>query len=123
MLFFMPIPYSNDIREKVINAIKSGGKQKNVAKRFGISERTVRRYWKFYKENKNIQPKKPTQTKPRKVDYKEIEKFVLQNPNIMIKEINQRFNIKHAWNILQKLGFTRKKNIFFLQRKKSRTKK
>lgn len=58
-------PYSQDLRQKVIAAIKSGKSNAEVARTFDISLSTVKRYCKQWKEQGHLHPK-PIPGRPSK---------------------------------------------------------
>jgi transposase len=49
----MPIPYSNDLRDKVIDLLKKGKKQSDVAKLLNIDKSTIYRWNIRYKKEGN----------------------------------------------------------------------
>jgi transposase len=49
--------YSQDLRERVIRAVDQGISQKQGARIFGVSEPTVKRYLKLWRETGNLAPK------------------------------------------------------------------
>lgn len=116
----MPTPVSIDLRQKIVVSLKNGSLQRNVAKRFKVSLSTVKRISTKIKHNQDIKPKKPVKTRPRKINYEEVKKFVEENPDKIFKEINRYFCMQNAQYILKILGFTRKKKHFFLLRKEGR---
>ena len=92
--FYMSTSYSLDLREKVIQTLENGSLQRNVAKRYKISLRTVQRYWRQYKETRNIQPKPFHKNKDKiKVDNDKIIDFIEQNKNSTLKEIAKKMNV------------------------------
>ena len=70
-----------------------GSLQRNVAKRFKISERTVRRYWKLHREKADLYPKKPVKTRPNKVDWNQVLEFVKNHNDKTLREIGENFKI------------------------------
>ena len=74
-------PYSVDLRERVIKKVNDGRKHSDVPGMFRIGVATVRTWVKLQKEVGSVLPKKPTITKPRKVDYSKIQEYIEQNPD------------------------------------------
>lgn len=104
-------PYSKDLREKVINYLKTGAKQKITAKIFGLHHNTVNRWWSRYKKEGNFLAR----TRPgalRKLNVDSLAKFIDQNSNCKLLDIAKKFNITEAWAsvMLKKLGYSYKKN-------------
>jgi transposase len=114
----MSTSYSLDLRTKVITALKNGSLQRNVAKRFKISLSTVKRYWKLYKENGDIKPKKRVNSWKRKVNYDEVIFFVKNNSDKTLQEIGENFKItaRSVFYILRAMNFTFKKSRFYTKK-------
>ena len=70
------MPYSLDLTQKVINFVENGGTITKAAHTFGIGRTSIYRWW--------YRPKlSATKVKSRqiKLDWKELEKDVKQNPD------------------------------------------
>jgi transposase len=50
-------PYSKDLRLRVLAAIDRGMPRKEVARVFGVSEPTIRRYLRLRRESGDVEPK------------------------------------------------------------------
>lgn len=103
-------PYSKDLREKVINYLNKGTKQRVAAKIFGLHHNTVNRWWSRYKKELNFLARiRPGAL--RKLNIDGLTKFVEQNSNCMLSDIAKKFNITEAWAsvMLKKLGYSYKK--------------
>jgi transposase len=103
-------PYSIDLRKKVIEYIKKRNSQKSASKIFGIHKNTINRWCIRYKTEGILAPKIRLGFKS-KVNKKELEEFVKNNPNTKLSEAGIKFGIS-AWQvgrILKKLGFSYKK--------------
>ena len=110
----MPKPYSKDLRIRVVNRVKESKElHQQIADNFGIGVATLRRWIQLYKETGSVEHKVPVVTRPRKVDYKKIQKFVEKNPDKTLKEIGERFKISAfaSHKIIRKLGITYKKTL------------
>jgi len=103
-------PYSKDLRNKVINYLKKGKSQKEASEVFGIHVNTVSRWNMRYRKEGNCLAKVRLGPKAR-VDYKEVELFVKNNPDSKLSDIGSKFGISgwHASRILKKMGFSYKK--------------
>lgn len=110
----MPKPYSNDLRIRVINALKDRIPQRKISEMFSISLESVKRWWKIYKLTGIVKPKQINITKPRKVNYEELKRYVESNPDKTLKEIGKKFNIHltAVFYIFKKLNITYKKKVF-----------
>ena len=73
------MPYSLDLRQKVINFVENGGTITKVAHTFGIRRASIYRWLSRLKLS-------ATKVKScrRKLDWKELEKDVKQNPESII---------------------------------------
>lgn len=110
----MPRPYSKDLRIRVVNRVKESKElHQQIADNFGIGVATLRRWIQLYKETGSVEHKVPTVTRPRKVDYKKVQKFVEKNPDKTLKEIGERFKISAfaSHKIIRKLNITYKKTL------------
>ena len=114
----MSTSYSLDLRTKIITALTNGSLQRNVAKRFKISERTVRRYWKLHREKADLYPKKPVKIRPNKVDWNQVLEFVKNNSDKTLREIGENFKINPSsvFRILLSFNFTFKKSRFYTKK-------
>jgi len=103
-------PYSKDLRNKVINYLKKGKSQKEASEVFGIHVNTVSRWNMRYLKEGNCLARVRLGPKAR-VDYKEVELFVKNNPDSKLADIGIKFGISgwHASRILKKMGFSYKK--------------
>ena len=106
-------PYSNDLREKVINYLSKGRTQKEASEVFEVHRNTVSRWSNRYKKEGNYDAKKRLGYKS-KLDYNNIELFVKNNADTKLSIIAAEFGISkgHAGFILNRLGFSYKKKPF-----------
>ena len=110
----MPRPYSKDLRIRVVNRVKESKEtHQQVADNFGIGVATLRRWIQLHKETGSVAHKVPTVTRPRKVDYKKVQKFIEKNPDKTLKEIGTEFKISAfaSHKIIRKLSITYKKTL------------
>ena len=69
------MPYSFDLRQKVINFVKNGGTITEAAHTFGIGRASIYRWL----SRPTLEATK-VKSRQRKLDWKELEKDVKQNP-------------------------------------------
>lgn len=102
--------YSNDLRLRVIENIKSGMKQKMVAQLFVVSVNAVNRWWLRYKKEGSLVSKRRGGSKG-KLDPLRLEEYVKLHPNQTLKEIGNRFGVSDCaiHKRLKALGFRYKK--------------
>ena len=76
---------------------------KEVAEMFDIGIATLRRWLKLWKDKGNLEPKKPSVTRPRKISYEKIKEYIDCNPDKTLKEIGIIFDVKNVFYIVHKL--------------------
>jgi transposase len=117
-------PYSKDLRNKVMNYLKKGKSQKEASEVFGIHVNTISRWYTRYRKEGNCLARVRLGPKAR-VDYKEVELFVKNNPDSKLADIGNKFGISgwHASRILKKMGYSYKKKTLAIskQAKKKET--
>ena len=103
--------YSIDLRTKVIEFINSGHKRKEAVEVFGISLRTIDRWFKLLKTKGSLEFK-PTPRRPHILDRQKLKEYVDANPSAFIREIAKHFNCSETCvrKALKQMGYTRKKN-------------
>lgn len=114
----MPAPLSNDLRKRVIEYYELGERQKNIAEMLRMSETTVFRLIKQYKERGTYEPLPQNGGRPSALyseQFEEIRLLIRSHPDIELKSIKEilslPISIPAIWTIVtQKLGFVRKKN-------------
>jgi transposase len=113
-------PYSNDLRERVIDAIKKGNQTKEeIQAQFKVSSTFVYSLQKRYKLTGSIEPQKHGGGMPAKFVGKDLEKlriYVEKNPDATLVEILEytyvEASIMAVSRALDRLGFVRKKNRY-----------
>lgn len=114
----MATGYNIDLRLKAIEALKNGSLQRNVAKRFKVSESTVARWWRKYRETGDVSAKQLPKIRKRKVDYDKVLEYVSNHSDKTLKEIGAVFKIaaQSVSSILHKNNYTFKKKVYFLSK-------
>jgi transposase len=114
MLGVMVKAYGEDLRIRVVNRVKDGQEShQQIADIFDVGIATLRRWIKLHKDTGSVAHIVPTRTRPRKVDYKKVQKFIEKNPDKTLKEIGKKFKVtdKAVWYITKQLGITYKKTL------------
>jgi len=112
----MPIPYSNDLRNKAIDMIDQGLEQKEVAKLLSINRTTLHRWQKRKKleGNCNFKGYNDNQDKIKIKDTSKISDLLKDDPFITAGEIASKLreDITSASisNYIKRLGLTLKKH-------------
>ena len=117
----MPAPYSIDLRQRVINAYKAKeGSQRQIAKRFQVSESFLKRLIRRYQETGSVK------SRPhgggalaiiKQFDLEQIKQLVNEQPDALLRELCERWEAKKGIKVsistmhrrLQKLQLTTKK--------------
>ena len=115
----MPLPLSEEIREKIIYHKENGAKNKEIVKWLRVSKRSVERIWRLYKEENTIEPK--PHKKGRKPAFcsnklEEIASKIAEQPDITLEELIEYFELNISISALsrklKKLDLTFKKRHF-----------
>lgn len=116
----MSIPYSNDLRKKVINLIKQGKKKSEISKLLSINRSTIFRWCKRFEElgNANFKGYNNNQEKI-KIDQNILEKIIKNNPSFTLFEIAKKIgNVSDVTvlNSLRRLGYSFKKSRGYIKK-------
>jgi len=125
----MPIPYSNDLRNKAIDMIDQGLEQKEVAKLLSINRTTLHRWQKRKKleGNCNFKGYNDNQDKIKIKDTSKISDLLKDDPFITASEIASKLreDITSASisNYIKRLGLTLKKTPKLIKKETKSTEK
>ena len=112
--------YSEDLRDKVLEACESGDSQRSISKRFIISEKTVY-LWLRQRESRghNRPITKYQKGHSHKIpDLAKFKEFVMKDPSRTAEELAKDWGNVSATCIkkhLKKLNFTRKKRLLAIK--------
>lgn len=103
-------PYSQDLRKRILNYLDTGKTQKEASEVFGVHRNTISRWLVRYRREGNYAARVRL-GRTSKIDYKGVELYVQNNPDIKLRDIGSEFGISgwHAARILKKLGYSYKK--------------
>jgi transposase len=106
----MSASYSQDLRKKAIEHVKKGNSCHSASIEFDIASNTVRNWYKRYKIEGNLLPRKVGGQKGR-VSKEEVESYVSTNPNFILSDMGKHFGMSAPGVLywLKKLGFVYKK--------------
>ena len=113
----MPIPYSNDLRQKALNMIDSGILQKEVASILKINRTTLLRWKKRRKEQGNCDFKgyNKNQDKVKIKDIPRFTEFIKKNKLFSLAQMTEKWQgsncVMTIYNNLKKLGYSYKKTV------------
>jgi transposase len=113
-------PYSKDLRVKVLAAVDRGMPRKEVARVFGVSEPTIRRYLRLRRETGDVEPKPVSGPPARKREALEerLPAQVRLNPDLTLAEHCELFEEESGIEVstatmsrsLKRLGLSLKKS-------------
>lgn len=107
------MPYSLDLREKVVEYVENGGSITEAAKVFRIGRASIYRWL-----NRPQLEATKVKRRQRKLDWKALEKDVKENPDARLVERAQKFGV-HPSAIcyaFKKMKITRKKNNYVTEK-------
>ena len=115
----MAIPYSNDLRKKVINLIKQGKKQTEISELLSIDKATIFRWNKRANELGNADFKGYHNNSDKiKIRPDKLEKIIKRNPSFTLAEMAIKIgNVSDVtvMNCLKKLGYSFKKSHGYIK--------
>jgi transposase len=113
--------YSEDLRKKIIEALRRGTTKSEAARAFGVSRSSVKRYAKLADEGRPLTPKKRPGSKPKmdETARRLLEADMEERPSATLSE--RREYLSRAWcalsvsestvsRMLRRLGWSRKKD-------------
>lgn len=112
--------YSEDLRKKIIEALRRGATKSEAARTFGVSRSSVKRYAKLVQEGRPLAPKKRPGSKP-KIDERarrlletDLEKrpaaTLFERREFLKKVAGISVNESTVSRMLGRLGWSRKKD-------------
>ncbi len=114
-------PYSQDLRERVIAALQTGGTQAAVAEQFAVSKSTVEKWWYRWRDTGNCAALPPhSGPTPTLQPYERfLRAEVKQQPDVTLEELCARLAEAHRVVVhpttmsraLQRLALPRKKRV------------
>jgi transposase len=114
--------YSEDLRKKIIEALRRGMGKSEAARTFGVSLSSVKRYAKMADEGRPLAPKKRPGSRPKTGQdaRRLLEDDLKQRPAATLSERRQflervcrvRVSESTVSRLLKRMGFTRKKGLW-----------
>jgi transposase len=112
--------YSEDLRKKIIEALRRGTSKSEAARTFGVSRSSVKRYAKLVEEGRSLAPKKRPGSKP-KIDQRArrlLEADLQERPAATLSERREflrgvadlSVSESTVSRMLRRLGWSRKKD-------------
>jgi transposase len=105
----MAMAYSSDLKRRVLDFVAAGGGKSEAARRFSVARSTV---FVWLDEPAEHVPGKPGPKTGHKIDRHKLRQAVREQPDLMLKELAQRFDasINGISRSLMAMGIKRKKN-------------
>lgn len=99
---------SLDLRQRVVEFVRSGGSKAEAARRFKVGEASVYRWLK----PGGLTHKRPGPKTAHKLDWEALRRHVATHDDLTQAEAARYFGVsRHCiWNALHQMGWTRKKN-------------
>lgn len=114
--------YSLDLRERIVNAVKSGQSQGAVAQRFGVTQTSVSRFVRQLDQRQTLTPRKASGKPPRLTQehWHAIEGYLAQHPNATVatlqawmhKTLGVYLSPSAVHDNLRRRGYTFKKRVW-----------
>jgi transposase len=113
-------PLSEDLRRRIIGAREKGAGTGEVCQRFGVSRKSVERFWKQYGLSGHCRPKQIGGYRRSRLEKHErtLRRWIAQQADLTLVELQQRcrehlavqIGINALWHRLDRLGLSYKKN-------------
>lgn len=113
----MSAPYSDDLRQKVLNALDSGNRKSHVSQMFNISRNTIDLWLKRRETLGSAAPLRSYRRgpQPKIVDLEHFRAFAQEHGHLtqrgMAEQWVESVSDRTIGKALQRLGFTRKKRV------------
>ena len=114
----MPLPLSNDLRKRIIEARKRGDTIPNIAREKGVSESAIERLLRLYHETGSYEPRPNNRGRKPRLSAEQLEAVkqrILVQPDVSLSELIDEIHLPVCESALcrtvnNKLGLRRKKN-------------
>ena len=113
-------PYSEDLRKKIVEALRRGTTKSEAARAFGVSRSSVKRYAKLAEQGRPLAPKKRPGSRPKldQTARRLLEADVQERPSATLSERREYLGRACGVSVsestlsrmLRRLGFSRKKD-------------
>jgi transposase len=104
--------YSNDLRERVVLYVESGGSRISASKLFNIGERTVRKWMKLKASTGDIKPLPHAGGRRSSYTFSELSEYLRSNTDATLADCGEHFGVSQfsIWSCLRKNNYVYKKN-------------
>lgn len=111
----MPAAYSEDLRERVIRFIESGGSQAEAVERFDVSRTSIVRWLQRKRKTGEATARTPGRKGgTSRVKAEALRDYIKEYPDETLHEVGQHFGVSGVliWKRLRQLNYTFKKRLF-----------
>lgn len=118
------LPYSMDLRERMLQDSLAGMSTEEVARKYRVSNSSVNRLKRLHKETGSAKPKKigGYRKSPLEARREDIARFIAEKPDLTLAELKQKLDMEISLQALSK--FTRAKmGISFKKKRFERPKR
>jgi transposase len=111
------LSYSKDLRERVVNFVRSGGSKTEAVQRFSVSRAVIY----IWLKSEKLTPEKTGPKGHSKLNVEKLKCLIQEKPDAYLDELAIALNVSGftVWYGVKRLGISRKKN-HALSRKKRR---
>jgi transposase len=113
-------PLSQDLRQRIIAARERGAGTGEVCRRFGVSRKSVERFWNQYQMTGQCQPKQIGGYRRSRLEQHDrtLRRWIGEQADLTLSQLQQRcwqelhvaIGLTALWHRLEKLGLSYKKN-------------
>jgi len=113
-------PLSQDLRQRIVAAREHGDGTGDVCKRFGVSRKSVERFWKQHCQVGHCQPGKIGGYRRSRLEKHDrtLDRWIRAQPDLTLEQLQDRcrerlnvsIGITALWHHLKRLGLSFKKN-------------
>jgi transposase len=111
----MPTAYSEDLRERVIGFIESGGSQAEAVERFDVSRTSIVRWLQRKRKTGKAAARTPgRKSGTSRVKADALRYYIKEHPDQTLHEVGRHFGVSGVliWKRLRQLNYTFKKRLF-----------
>jgi transposase len=112
--------YSMDLRKRLVAGRQRGKSAEELARLFGVSKRSVERFWKRHLQDGSVEPKQRGGYRRSRLEGHDelLHQWISQQPDLsleevcerLLKQLDIRIGTTALWHRLEKLGLSYKKN-------------
>lgn len=112
--------YSRDLRERVVAARQKGHSAQEIARLFGVSKRSVERFWKKYLATGAVEPSQRGGYRRSRLEKhdRQLRRWIKEKADLTLAELRERIGHELGielgttalWQRLERLGLSYKKN-------------